>query len=136
MKKQLVILGIVVILVSIGLSGCMSFDSYSDDTANVEKFIGTWTGNYFPPITGLSISVDSGSFTTITFIQNGTYMTTKHIPHAWLLQIQKRIFAPDVNIIMLTSTINTSIPFSYTFSENNTKLHLDGNGGEMWLIKQ
>ena len=38
MKKQLIIIGIIVILLSVGLSGCNENTSKSDE----EKIIGTW----------------------------------------------------------------------------------------------
>jgi hypothetical protein len=57
MRKQVAIVGIVVLLISIGLSGC-------DETATIEnKFIGTWN----------EIDVEVGAPTTVTFFSNGTF---------------------------------------------------------------
>lgn len=82
MKKQLVSIGIVALLICIGLTGCVSFESYSDDTTNTNKFIGTWTGNYLPHNGDsiISISIDAEPI-NYTFFSNDTYMSTKHIPH-------------------------------------------------------
>ena len=135
-KKITIFFIIGTVLCAVMLSGCMSFDSYSADTTNVEKFIGNWTGNYFPTAdtSAISILADAGPITLMLF-SNGTYMTAKHVLHTWELKIPHRVFASDVNQIILIAN-NISVPFSYTLTENNTKLHLDGTAGEIWLTKQ
>ncbi|UCD14317.1 MAG: hypothetical protein JSW60_02580 [Thermoplasmatales archaeon] len=57
MKKQLVILGIAVLLLAFGLSGCTDIGKES------KKFVGTW-----------KLTEDSG-WVNFTFLSNGSYFT-------------------------------------------------------------
>ena len=58
MKKQLLIIGIIVLLVAVGLSGCEQQKS-NDDTS---RFIGTW-----------SVQIPDDINSTINFFSNGTF---------------------------------------------------------------
>ena len=57
MRKQIAIMGILVLLISIGLSGC------DETSTNENKFVGTWN----------EIQVELGEPTTVTFFSNGTF---------------------------------------------------------------
>jgi hypothetical protein len=125
----------ILIFLSIELSGCMSFSSYSEDT-NTKYIIGTWTGNVFPPNdkNGNTILMNPLPI-SITFFLNGTYWTAKRVLHKWQIQEEHRTLAPNRNIITLTAN-NVSVLFLYKLSDNNTKLYLYGPSGIMWLTKQ
>lgn len=137
MKKNYKSIGMVVLLFSVVLlSGCVSITSYSVDTNNTIKFVGTWRGNAFSPNDnqGNTISVN-GQPITITFFPNGTYWTAKRLLHRWDLKENPRILAPTQNIIILYPN-NASIPFLYKLSNNDMKLYLYGPNGVMWLTKE
>ena len=117
MQKQCFI--IVILLFSLSLSGCQQTNSDAD------KFIGTWT-------TELKTNPMGGNYTeTRTFATNGSYYTTNlgsgHIPGSWRLSDEKLV-------------IDTYYPstYRYSFSENNTILHLTSvsGGGTENLTKQ
>ena len=64
MKKQLTIIGIIIILIIVGLTGCT--DTNTNNGGENSKFVGTWIGTETIPNVGiLNIS--------ITFFSNGTF---------------------------------------------------------------
>ncbi len=108
MKKKTQKLGVIfgIILLTTIMSGC------TQQTDDADNFIGTW-------ITEIKTNPMSGSNYTETriFYANGSYITTNleigRIPGAWRLSNGKLI-------------IDTYYPgtYEYSFSENNTILHL------------
>jgi uncharacterized membrane protein len=113
MKKQLIIIGIVAILVTAGLSGCNQLDnSY---TTEKNKFIGIWT-YLVPSGTGSNYSF------TYYFFSNGTFIFNK--PN---LITNGTFDIIDGNLWLTTNTNGTKqyVECSYMFSENNTKLTID-----------
>jgi hypothetical protein len=110
MKKQLVIIGIVAILVSIGLSGCNDVNN----TINIEKnrFIGIWQNSTgYPPI--LEFSKDG----RCTYGGNGT----------WDLI--------DGKLVINLPSYNLNDTYNYAFSNNDKTLTLTFTGNnyvEVW----
>jgi hypothetical protein len=108
MKKKTQKLGVIfgIILLTTIMSGC------TQQTDDADNFIGTW-------ITEIKTNPMSGSNYTETriFYANGSYITTNleigRIPGTWRLSNGKLI-------------IDTYYPgtYEYSFSENNTILHL------------
>lgn len=115
MKKQLVIIGIIALLVCVGLSGCNQIsNSY---TTEKNKFIGTWT-YVVPSGTGSNYSF------TYYFFSNGTFIFNK--PNL----ITNGTFDIIDGNLWLTTNANGTKDYtecSYVFSENNTKLTIDGS---------
>lgn len=113
-KKQSVTIGIFVLFVCIGLSGCNRIsNSY---TIEKNKFIGTWT--YLVP----SNNGSNYSF-TYYFFSNGTFSFNKNglITNGTFDIIDGNLF--------LTYKANDTMQYvdcSYVFSENNTKLSING----------
>ena len=110
MKKQLVIVGIVAVLISVGLSGC----NENSNTSNTEKnrFIGTWhSSTGYPSI--LKFFKDG----KCTYGYNGT----------WEL-IDGKLFINLTNILLETT-------YDYTFSSNDKTLtltYIENNVTEVW----
>ena len=113
MNKQSIPMGILILLVTIGLSGCNQINpSY---IAEKNKFVGTWT--YLVP-TG---SGSNYSF-TYSFFSNGTFIFNKNN-----VKTNGTFDIIDGNL-MLTSYSNETKEYtecSYMFSENNTKLKIN-----------
>ncbi len=77
-KKQLVILGIIILLLIVGLSGCEDEDTSQNDIGNIERIIlGSWKWvETIITIDGNTTSYNDTEFVTIcTFYDNGTYKT-------------------------------------------------------------
>jgi len=84
MKKQLLIVGIIVLLVCVGLSGCTNNPTEQKiTTASQDKFLGTWsvyhviTNENGPVVRSLNytwIFYPSGDFLTITAEESGFYL--------------------------------------------------------------
>jgi hypothetical protein len=104
MKKQLVIIGIVVILVSVGLSGCSSSPK--------DKLIGTWKYQSG----GGGYHVD-----TYTFYNNRTYHWIAYQPGSLIPYEGWNEYSVTEN----TLTDGTST-YSFTVSDDNQELILDG----------
>jgi hypothetical protein len=115
MNKQSIPIGILILLVTIGLSGCNQINpSY---IAEKNKFVGTWT--YLVP-TG---SGSNYSF-TYSFFSNETFIFTK--PNE---RTNGTFDIIDGNLWFITTTNGNKDygEYSYEFSENNTKLTINGN---------
>lgn len=108
MKKQLVIIGIVALLVSVGLSGCDILKSDRD------KFVGTWRS-------------DSGE-NNFTLFSNGTFV----MPDQYYGQRTGKWSLKDGKFLMIydpTQGQNFTSDYDYTFSNNDKTITLtDLNG--------
>ena len=108
MKKQLIIIGIIVILLSVGLSGCNENTSKSDE----EKIIGTWDVSMTSQ--GKNIREDRWEFrsdhTYETINSNGTWkITNNKLILSYTTQTQSTktmdyVFSNNYNTITLTDT--------------------------------
>jgi hypothetical protein len=96
MKKQLVFIGLVTILITVGLSGCNSI------IEDKERFVGTWRETTSP------IKLDLFSNGTCSFAgDSGT----------WELKDGKLV-------LMITSETGYTNTYDYVFSNNNKTLEL------------
>jgi hypothetical protein len=103
MKKQLVIIGIVVILVCIGFTGCDENNNTTNDEKN--KFIGTWQ-NTTQEVT-LTMNLFSDGNCSLYGV-NGT----------WDLRDGKFIF------VLLSDTGPLTYTYNYVFSNNDRTLSI------------
>ena len=112
MKKQLVIIGIVAILVSVGLSGCSQVTNPLNSDKN--KFVGTWfNSTVFEGVDGHY----HYSNTTITFLSDGT-VSSGFSSGTWELRDGKLV----TNVHALD--IDAIIVYNYTFSNNERTVSL------------
>jgi hypothetical protein len=117
MKKQLVIIGIVALLVSVGLSGCNEISNIF--LTDEDKLIGTWNSE------GIWLDVP----TVIVFSPNGTFKSTIDFPPIQATSEGKWDMNDGV-ITMELVDITPQTNYTYQFSENSRTLTLtsiDGN---------
>lgn len=121
MKKQIMIVGMVVLLVCVGLSGC--FENNTADTRNSEldRFVGTWVGKHG------SVSFQNNE--TWTFYEN---RSLKIVDHEWdeidlgsynLEGTELKIRIPDTEDPRYVYTMW----YNYTFSDSDTKLVIENS---------
>jgi hypothetical protein len=107
MKKQLVFIGIVAILVSVGLSGCE--DINKNINPEKSKLVGTWINATSP-------------YTTIKLLSDGTCSYSSN-SGAWDLKGGKLVMDLRSGDVPFTLTYN------YIFSNNNETLTLTSESG-------
>ena len=115
MKKQLVILGIIAILITVGLSGCSS----ENNNQNPEKmmFVGSW-----------QYTVENSS-SVLDLFSNGTFIASDLFYGSWDLKNEK--------FIMEMPDYSKTWEYTYIFSNNNRTLTLtDINGKTIVYTKQ
>jgi len=115
-KKQLVIIGIIILLVCLGLSGC------SNLLCDKNKFIGVWNGTYH------SILLENTS-ANITFLSDGTYSANIALkPESGTWEIKDgKIVKIDMN--------NSMTVYTYHFSELDKSLILNSTTiYEKWIM--
>jgi len=122
MKKQLMIVGIIIILLTVGLIGCNENTSKSDE----EKIIGTWTNRDMH-----DGSIESNSYifySNKTFKVIGSYESeVLNINGTWNITDNKLVMTAEGE----TKTAD------YKFSDNNKTLTLtDKNGGSVNFIRE
>jgi len=115
MKKQFIIIGIVLILLVVGLSGCNLF-------SDKNKFVGAWSGTYqYGGIGGLSVS--------ITFLSDGTY--TASLP----LTIESGTWDVKDGKLVKTGGTNPTVAYIYVFSDNDKTVTLTSTTeNEQWVL--
>jgi len=101
MKKILVNAGMVIILITVGLSGCFGENSLSEEE---KKFVGSW----------VAYNEEAG-YGHITFFSNKTCNLVGEINN-WKVENQKIIFWEQDS--------NVQSWYTYSFSYNNTMLTL------------
>jgi hypothetical protein len=116
MKKQLVIIGIIVLLVSVGLCGCTT--PFSDKS----KFVASWKGTYeYGGIGGLSVS--------ITFLSDGTY--TASLP----LKTESGTWDVKDGKLVKAGGTNPAVAYNYVFSNNDNAVTLTSTTeNEQWVL--
>jgi len=108
MKKQLVIIGILIFLVS-AVSTLLMYEPFNTEK---NKFIGTWV---------------STEQVTMTFFSGGTAtMPFGHV--TWEIK--------DGKLVIITQNKNATFSYSYQFTDNNTHLKLDSESEHLNFIKQ
>lgn len=121
MKKQLVIIGIVALLVSVGLSGC----NQVSNTINPErgKFVGTWKG--------IEIYMGYSSNVSLTCLSDGTFSAGK-------LLISGGTWDLIDNKFILKFSESGISTYDYVFSNNDKSLNLTSTtiDNQFILIKQ
>ena len=122
MKKQLMIVGIIIILLTVGLIGCNENTSKSDE----EKIIGTWTNRDMH-----DGSIESNSYifySNKTFKVIGSYESeVLNINGTWNITDNKLVMTAEGE----TKTAD------YKFSDNNKTLTLtDKNGDSVNFIRE
>ena len=125
MKKQILIIGIIIILLIIGLNGCEENTSNSDE----DKIIGNWVGSQ--PFQGSTRNISITFLSNKTFKTVGTYQNEKIIGNGtWKIVNDKLI----IDITEPTKSISSS---NYNFSNNfNTLTITDSTGTTMDFTKQ
>lgn len=116
MNKKLLIVGTVVLLLAVGLSGC-------NETANdTSRFIGTWK------------ETDDSWWVNFTFLSNGTFFA---IERGGMKIYQGTWELKHGNFVMNDETLGESIN-DYSFSNNDNTLTLIGldSGISSNLIRQ
>jgi len=111
MKKQIVIIGILAILITVGLSGCNEISNVF--LTDEGRLIGTWNSE------GIWLDVP----TVIMFSSNGTFKSTIDFPV--FQTISEGIWAMNDGIITMEIVdINSPTNYTYQFSEDNRTLTL------------
>jgi hypothetical protein len=106
MKKQLIIVGIIVLLLAVGLSGCNENKSESE----LDKFLGTWVAfeNY-----------------TITFYSNGTFARGEYVNGTYSIVDGRLVLNTTDNTPGVNPDNRKFITiFNYVFSNNDKTLAL------------
>jgi len=105
MKKQIVIVGIIVLLVCVGLSGCSNnpFDTEKN------KFVGTWKTNS-------TESFNPANLGTVIFFSDGTLSLSGLGGMKYEIKDGKLVISTNNNELQYT--------FEYSFSNSNTVLTL------------
>ena len=107
MKKQLIFFGMGVILLAVGLSGCLGS---VEEIAEIDKFVGIWNQQ------AAELWHELAEIPTITFFSNRTFTTNKNTSRAYKLEEEKLVLTFDDE--------GRTLSFSYQFSDANKKLYL------------
>ena len=105
MKKHIIAIGIVILLLAVGLSGCNELDNSNGNgntSSELDKFVGDWV-----------IEQQSNSYLTIFSDGTCSYYGSSGF---WEIK--------DGRLVLDLYSQGRTEVFSYYFSENNTKLHL------------
>lgn len=111
MKKQIIIIAIVIFLISV-VSTLLMYEPFNTEK---NKFIGMW--------------ISTGDITQVgmTFFSDGTAtMPFGHV--TWDIK--------DGKLVILTQNKNVTFSYSYQFTNNNTHLKLDSESEHLNFIKQ
>jgi hypothetical protein len=116
MKKQVILIGIITLLITLSISGC---ENSTDIDKN--KFVGTWVGSVH--VIALNQTVQNW---TVIFYANGTFTEDGRTGGLWDIS--------DGTIIMNHPTMYQI--HTYTFSNNDRTVQLDSNATIYVLQKQ
>ena len=120
LKKQIIMLGIVVMLICVGLSGC-------EDTTETGDIIGTW--KYETLI---------GDERTWTFYENGTlkWDSENDDPQEQLMKLWVNYTIDDNKLCTeISHYTNDTICWDYRFSNDGQRLALSARGGTLIFSK-
>ena len=107
MKKQLIFFGMGVILLAVGLSGCLGS---VEEIAEIDKFVGIWNQQ------ATELWHELTDIPTITFLSNRSFITSKNTIGTYKLEEEKLVLTFDDG--------GRTLSFSYQFSDVNKKLYL------------
>jgi len=112
MKKKLVIIGIAVLLICVGLSGCNEENNHL--AGDESKFVGTWR---------------ESDYNQLIFYSNGTGLFNNFLT-TWEIK--------DGRIILYLSDVQGNLTSNYAFSNNDNTLTLfdTGSGDPVIYTKQ
>ncbi len=129
MKKQLVIVGISLLLLVVGLSGCNEINVQIEEN----KFIGTWS--WLEPV-----HFPSGwdnSTGNVTFYKNGTYKAEQALYNSPI--IGEYYIDAGLHIFYNKNQNNTATAMNYSFYNNNQKFilsQMEGNTTVIFIKKE
>lgn len=122
MKKQLVIVGLITLIVSVGLSGCNqqteNTDNKSGNIITGNPLEGTWDGEKTATFGGVGITI-----TELTFTSNSVYMTFKY--GGTQTNTFSGIYETQGDKLLLT--IQAVYAYSFTYSISGNRLTLDSS---------
>ena len=124
MKKQLIIPGIIVILITVGLTGCTDTNNGGDNS----KFVGTWIGTETIPDVGV---INIG----MTFFSNGTLDISGG---EGVLKNYGRGYWDIDHGLLVISSVYWKKNYFYSFYNNDKSLRITAtkNDDEIFLTKQ
>jgi hypothetical protein len=121
MNKKLIVIGIFVLFITVGLSGCFEGNTKQDNTS---KFIGKWK------LVESSFGIDNHTEETLIFYENKSAKTTSiHFmeypeePNA-TININWVLFEVRGERLYITTQDNSTIWIDYLFSNNDTQITL------------
>jgi hypothetical protein len=112
MKKQLVIIGIIILLVSIGLSGCNEVNN--PIKSEKDKFVGTW--------------LTDENVTGYIFFSDGTGSYANIVSIIWEIK--------DGKLLVTIPSQDFTSTYSYVFLNNDKNLTLTSGNAIVQLTKQ
>lgn len=124
MNKHLLTVGIAVLLICVGLSGCFDeLGTQSDGESNTaDRFVGTWDAkneNMYHVLGGVGV---------ITFFSDGTFTTNTFLSGIWELKDGK---------LFITITIEgLSYSLDYSFKTGGYYLYLTDSNGKIKVYKK
>jgi len=115
MNKKIIILGIIVLLIAVGLSGCVSKEE--------SKFVGTWSCSnaVFVFEDGLLSKNCRWSISTMGNVMTLDYQGT------WKVENNRLIIDYNFNWGGDVGTAHYQEIYTYEFSNNNQNLNINGN---------
>lgn len=118
MKKQFLLITIIMFLVSVVLSGCNSTEQTTEKTPD-DLIIGNWYGQ------------SQNVIVNYTFFENHSTCLTLGIKTFWTgYEITKD------QIIITNLTDGSSTSYQYSFTDNNQKLEISSSEGEITILKR
>ncbi|MCJ7570951.1 MAG: hypothetical protein MUO82_03615 [Candidatus Thermoplasmatota archaeon] len=121
MKKQLMIVGIIVILLTVGFSGCTETSETNTNNKNKERILGTWLAY---AISGTNES-EAGTY---TFFSNGTFLISSNRKIWGTYEITDEKFT--------ISAEGDTVNYDYTFSDDGNKVKLKEESWTIILTRQ
>ncbi len=104
-NKKLIILGMAVLLLAVGLSGCTT--RLSPEMNIDDRFVGTWEGED-----------ELGDNVSIIYFSDGTFNTNYGERGEYELKDEKLV------MIVMTGDLKAVLTYNYAFSNDNTTLSL------------
>jgi len=117
MKKQLLIIGITLVLITVGMSGCT--DNNLSSKSNEEKLIGSWDVR--------DINANSTQYVATFFTNNSVKATFPSGEKSW------DTYAMTDQSLKFTQ-YGGGTTFEYSFSDNDNKLTLIADWGQTLIL--
>ena len=121
MNRKLIVIGIFVLFITVGLSGCFEGNKKQEDTS---KLIGTWI------LVESSFGIDNHTEETWIFYENKSakntiihFLESPEEPNV-TININWVLFEVKGEKLYITTQDNTTIWMDYLFSNNDTQLTL------------